>query len=181
MNNSAIAAAKRRRAGPPTTTAPSATCSVPPRQPQQQQQQQGQRQGQQQQQQPIPSSHKILSLKEVMAYYDSRILYLENVVKSGAVNVASNTPSVQELMNEHILEFDHRYELLATEIEDLKDAFMKLQTFTMDINKTLEEERNQVKPEPIVNEEPVAVIEQTTVPKSKKGRNNVTVELDTNL
>ena len=149
MNNSAIAAAKRRRAGAPPASAPGATCSIPPRQPQQQQgqrqqpQQQAQRQPQQQQQQPIPSTHKILSLKEVMAYYDSRILYLENVVKSGAVNVASDTPSVQELMTEHILEFDHRYELLATEIEDLKDAFMKLQTFTMDINKTLTEQDNK--------------------------------------
>lgn len=174
MNNSAIAAAKRRRAGAPPATAPAASCSVPPRQQQQQQQQrQGQPQ-QQQQQQPIPSSHKILSLKEVIAYYDSRILYLENIVKNGGINISSDTPSVQELMNQHIIEFDHRYELLATEIEDLKDAFMKLQTFTMDINKTLTEERKQ---QPVINEES-AVIEQTPMSKSKKGRNNVTVDFD---
>ena len=165
MNNSAIAAAKRRRAGAPPASAPApaASCSVPPRQPQ--------RQGQPQpQQQPIPSTHKIMSLKEVIAYYDSRILYLENVVKNGGLNVSPDTPSVQELMNQHIIEFDHRYELLAAEIEDLKNAFMKLQTFTMDINKTLEEERSKQTLEPVTQP-----IEPT---KTKKGRNNVAIELE---
>lgn len=160
MNNSAIAAAKRRRAGAPPVPAPApaASCSVPPRQ------------QQQQQQQPIPSTHKILSLKEVIAYYDSRILYLENLVKNGSLNVSPDTPSVQELMNQHIIEFDHRYELLAAEIEDLKGAFMKLQSFTMDINKTLDEERSKQTLEPVTQP-----IEPT---KTKKGRNNVAIELE---
>ena len=141
MNNSAIAAAKRRRAGAPPATA-AASCSVPPKQQQQQQQRM-------QQQQPIPNTHKILTLKEVISYYDARILYLENLVKSGGFTGSS---SVQEVLDQHIIEFDHRYELLAVEIENLKEAFMKLQTFTLDINKTITAERSQVS-SAAVNEE----------------------------
>lgn len=159
MNNSAIAAAKRRRAAPPPTAAAGQSCSIPPRQLQQQQQykQQSQQQAQlpsqqQQYKQPVPSTHKILSLREVISYFDSRILFLENLVKNGNDSVKQSqsqseidtNSSIREMMNQHIIEFDHRYELLATEIEDLKSAFMKLQTFTMDINKTLMDERIRI-------------------------------------
>ena len=41
-------------------------------------------------------------------------------------------------------EFNDRYELLASEIQNIKDIVIKLQSFTMDVNKTLMEERIRV-------------------------------------
>ena len=40
--------------------------------------------------------------------------------------------------------FDRRFELLAEEINNLKDLLLKLQSYTMDVNKTLMEERVNV-------------------------------------
>ena len=41
-------------------------------------------------------------------------------------------------------EFNDRYELLASEIQNIKDIVIKLQSFTMEVNKTLMEERIRV-------------------------------------
>ena len=79
---------------------------------------------------------------------------------------------VQENVNVHISEFDHRYELLANEIGLLKQFFMKLQAYTLDINRALVEERVQIlsdigstpQNKPIVEatEEIVAAVDQAT-------------------
>ena len=46
---------------------------------------------------------------------------------------------VSENLQTHISEFDHRYQLLATEIINLKQIMLKLQAYTLDVNKTLME------------------------------------------
>jgi hypothetical protein len=51
---------------------------------------------------------------------------------------------MQALLHEHLSEFNHRYELLATELMELKETVMKLQSYTMDINKALINERIQI-------------------------------------
>ena len=49
------------------------------------------------------------------------------------------------LLNEDILnEINSRFELLAEEISNIKDIVLKLQSYTMDVNKTLLEERINV-------------------------------------
>ena len=51
---------------------------------------------------------------------------------------------IQEMVNNmfqsHFTEFNHRYEILATEIMSLKQIIMKLQSYTLDINKTMAKE-----------------------------------------
>lgn len=64
---------------------------------------------------------------------------LENFVKLDEVDTI-----VQEIFTPHVQEFDHRYQVLASEIAELKQALMKLQTYTLEINKTLFEERIQI-------------------------------------
>ena len=52
-------------------------------------------------------------------------------------NVPSNLAEI-------ISEYNSRFDLLAEEINNLKDVILKLQTFTMEVNKTLMDERIRV-------------------------------------
>ena len=93
-----------------------------------------------------------LTLPQVISIIDSRLINLESFMKetknksvdtSVVFNqIANQEPSV--LNNNTIDEFNHRFNVLVEEIETLKDIVLKLQSYTMDVNKTLYEERIQV-------------------------------------
>lgn len=118
-------------------------------------------------------SAKPLTLIQVIGHIDARLIALESkvmnmndtMIKVEPTSVAPTTVSepaitdevlnslvrldeidgiVQETLSTHVTEFDHRYQMLAGEIAELKLMFMKLQTYTLDINKTLFEERVQI-------------------------------------
>jgi hypothetical protein len=80
---------------------------------------------------------KGITLPQVISNLDTRIKDLENKTPSlnGVDTVFS--PSVLD-------EFNSRFEILANELSDIKDTIMKLQTFTMEVNKTLFDERIQI-------------------------------------
>jgi hypothetical protein len=119
-------------------------------------QQQQQQQQQQQLQQPPPQ--RMFTLQEVIAVMDSRLSALE----LGASNnqppssmVVSQTEEdlenlVQNLMGPHLEEFNHRYEILATEMLAVKNVVMKLQSYTLDVNKMLVDERIRVMADPVL-------------------------------
>jgi hypothetical protein len=121
--------------------------------PQQQQQQQQaptynpniQSQPQPQQSQPQPQTPQKpmgtgLTLPQVISVIDNRLIHLENFVKENkSVDNASLPPA--EISPEFIEEVQTRFDILAREISDLKDVVLKLQSFTMDVNKSLLEER----------------------------------------
>jgi hypothetical protein len=132
---SGIAAAKKRRAGI-TVSAPE-----PPRLPNGgiavQQQQSNPQQG--------------LTLPQVIALLDSRITKLEKSVSvpEQLYNQSNNNDdNKQELLPSNISEildnFQEKFIILAGEINSLKDTVLKLQSYTMDVNKVLLEERIQV-------------------------------------
>lgn len=143
----ANAAAIKRRANPPPTI-------------QQQQQQRNVQPNQQQpQQQSINSSTNVnapgLTLPQVIALVDRRLNNLETFVKeskenSNQVKFENNIqpPSVNSLpenaFEQLVEEFGHRFDVLAEELSILKDTILKLQTYTMDVNKALLEERVQI-------------------------------------
>ena len=169
MSVSATTAAKRRRAGNivssplfKPTNAPIENSIQRRAQPQPQQQTQ---QIPQQQTQQIPLhqstniSQKPMSLQQVISVFDKRLLIIENKMineqqtmnNSNSANIAQPTINneqiqilIQNQMNEHISEFDHRYQMLATEITNLKQIVLKLQSYTLDVNKSLIEERVQI-------------------------------------
>mgnify|MGYP001032221593 CR=1 FL=1 len=122
--SSSISAAKKRRAN--ISQAPSPQIQ----QPQQQQ-----------------TSAKPMTLPQVLKILDSRLSTLEksakDTVPSESVNsnivVQEETNAIKEILNE----YDERFQMLAGEIQEMKSALMKLQTYTMDVNKTLLEERVQ--------------------------------------
>lgn len=133
MSNSNAAAIRRRASIQPPPTIPSQQPIF----------------GQQQQQQPPqpPVQTKELTLPQVIALVDTRLVNLETFMKEtkSAKNNASDDEeptfaSVVEL-NTVINEFNNRFEILATEINTLKDLLLKLQTFTMEVNQVLFNER----------------------------------------
>jgi len=110
-----------------------------------------------QQQQPTPPSG--LTLQQVIALVDNRLIVLEQFMKtsqnsnssvieirdSNNINVSdSSDPNQLTDLNEILEEYNNRFVLLAEEIGQIKDTVMKLQTYTMDVNKMLIEERVNV-------------------------------------
>lgn len=89
-----------------------------------------------------------LTLPQVISVIDSRLITLETFVKESKNNVSSNEKQINASMdfvnsvpNEFLEEIETRFEILAKEISELKEIVLKLQTYTMDVNKTLLEER----------------------------------------
>ena len=115
-----------------------------------------------QRQQPInveqTNPQKPMSLQQVISVFDKRLLHIESIIakeqqiiSGNAVPVEQpsiNNEQVQEMiqhyLHPHISEFDHRYQMLATEIANLKQIVLKLQAYTLDVNKSLIEERIQI-------------------------------------
>jgi len=96
-----------------------------------------------------------LTLPQVISLLDNRIVKLEVFMKEtkekplanpANVNVFSPTNTELEITNNDVIfdEFNSRFEILASEIANLKDMLLKLQSYTMDVNKTLMEERINV-------------------------------------
>jgi hypothetical protein len=173
MSVSATTAAKRRRAGNivssqlfKPTSAPIENSIQRRTAPQQNVQQPVQSTPQPasavQNQQPInvmqTNPQKPMSLQQVISVFDKRLLHIESIIakeqqiiSGNAVPVEQpsiNNEQVQEMiqhyLHPHISEFDHRYQMLATEIANLKQIVLKLQAYTLDVNKSLIEERIQI-------------------------------------
>ena len=131
----ALASARQRRAGPDAAPIPPPT---------------------QQGQQGAPTSG--LTLPQVIALVDTRLVTLENFMKETQENKPSvrfdipndvvqgdeNTDQQGDDITQVLSEYESRFMLLAEEIASLKDTLMKLQTYTMDVNKILLEERVNV-------------------------------------
>lgn len=148
MSNSATSAAKRRRAAPfmSTPVTPSNVSQV------NNNTQQGSFQSAQDQSEP-----KLLTLQQVIALVDSRLTNLEkNVVeiksqpsenseqKSDDMPEYNNEDikqTVESIMYEYLNEFNERCEILANEISSIKNIVIELQSYTMNVNRMLLEER----------------------------------------
>ena len=126
---SSIAAAKKRRAGIQSNvpSEPIQKTPQPPAQP--------------------------LSMVQVINSIDKRLINLEtfvNIYNSTKPNLEllPNSTSDNKLtsadtnaFSEYVDDMNLKFSLLAEEITNLKDTVLKLQTYTMDVNKTLLEER----------------------------------------
>uniref|UniRef100_A0A6C0JMU9 Uncharacterized protein n=1 Tax=viral metagenome TaxID=1070528 RepID=A0A6C0JMU9_9ZZZZ len=73
---------------------------------------------------------------------NERHVHFENMQSTNMTETESESPSnnIDDVLNE----FNNRFELIAQEIGELKDIVLKLQSYTMDVNKTLLEERVRV-------------------------------------
>ena len=84
-----------------------------------------------------------LTLPQVISVIDNRLIVLENFVKESNLEKTENKPLdvISELPADFVEEIETRFNMFAKEISDLKDVILKLQSFTMDVNKSLYEER----------------------------------------
>ena len=132
----ANAAARKRRAG--GSSMPGSLDSVP--------------------QTPQPSAGTGLTLPQVIAVVDRRLVALETFAKETRAKALltpapSQAPTVAQvvaptvaptLAEEFLEEVNTKFELLANEIAELKDMLLKLQSYTMEVNKRLVDERIQL-------------------------------------
>ena len=130
----ANAAARKRRAG--GSSMPGSLDSVP--------------------QTPQPSAGTGLTLPQVIAVVDRRLVALETFAKETRAKalvapvqvlapVQALAPTVAPAIAEEFLEeVNTKFELLANEIAELKDMLIKLQSYTMEVNKRLVDERIQL-------------------------------------
>ena len=110
--SAALSAAKKRRA--PIAVDPPKLSSIQ-QQPQQSQQQAGG-----------------LTLQQVIALIDKRLTNLETVEVS-----ESDTTELEDMTEE----YENRFDILAQEISELKQTVLSLQTYTMEVNKMLFDEK----------------------------------------
>ena len=80
------------------------------------------------------STNSNLSINDAFKMVNERLVNLEKGI-SGSSNI-NQTEVVQE--------YENRFNLIAEEIGELKETVLKLQTFTMDVNKTLYDERIKI-------------------------------------
>lgn len=121
MSNSAVASAKNRRAGIKPTTPIQPQENITPQQP------------------------SGLTLQQVISLIDSRLVKLEKFMNERQeTNTTNNIDSNENIPSNIMEEFQQRFLLLAEEINLLKDTVLKLQSYTMDVNRTLLEERINV-------------------------------------
>ena len=126
--STSLAAAKKRRAPPQTTPAPPVDSRSMTNQ---------------SSNQAGPSG---LTLPQVISVVDKRLLVLESSVKQllEAPSAASPETEIPSNITEVLDEFNSRFETMAVEIENLKNIVLSLQSYTMDVNKMLLEERVRI-------------------------------------
>lgn len=110
--SAALSAAKKRRA--PIAEPPRVGSIVAPQQEQQPQQAGG------------------LTLQQVIALIDKRLTNLETQIING-----NESPEIEDMTEE----YENRFDILAQEISELKQTVLSLQTYTMEVNEMLLDER----------------------------------------
>ena len=83
-----------------------------------------------------------LTLPQVISLVDKRLIALEVTVKGMKESPPIEEPSqIPTNINEVLDEFNGRFEQLAEDIAEMKNIVLSLQSYTMDVNKMLLEER----------------------------------------
>jgi hypothetical protein len=90
-----------------------------------------------------------LTLQQVIQLVDKRLVNLEQYVTQQQAKTldnqeASMNESIPSNYDEIISEYDNRFQLLAEEIAGMKNMLLKLQSYTMEVNKILMEERIRI-------------------------------------
>ena len=81
-----------------------------------------------------PNPQGLLTLPQVIALVDSRLIKLET---------KSNETIENDSNEEYFQESETRFEIMAQEIADIKQIVLSLQSYTMDVNRILMEEKLQ--------------------------------------
>ena len=93
-----------------------------------------------------------LTFQQIVTVIDNRLSKLEQEMKTKVASAPGPTPAkapaqVQtqdQVTKSQMEDMESKFMMLAEEITTMKDVIMKLQAFTMDVNKTLFNERIQI-------------------------------------
>jgi len=114
------------------------------------------------------------TLPQAIALIDTRLIALEKFMREGTTGAngtvvqSSNSQNNQNFDNAQYVsvsdfgniidEFNNRFTIFADEISEMKDIVLKLQSYTMEVNKTLMDERIQVFSDLNANSEPASTL-----------------------
>lgn len=95
--------------------------------------------------QQLPAQQGGFTLPQVIALVDRRLTNLEKFMKettesTSTDNGVQNTgvsSDLTNILNDYFQEMDGKFQMLVEEITNLKDIVLKLQSFTMEVNKAL--------------------------------------------
>ena len=88
-----------------------------------------------------------LTLPQVISLIDKRLINLEIVTKNITTAQTGDSDNNETVLPEMFMEeLQSRFDIMADEIANLKNIVLKLQTYTMDVNKILLENANIVAP-----------------------------------
>lgn len=97
-----------------------------------------------------PQQQSGLSLQQIISLIDKRLVSLETFAKETKetketlpVQTSASTVNPEEI-NNLADEFNNKFEMVATEVAELKDIVLKLQAYTMEVNKTLMQDRVRI-------------------------------------
>lgn len=118
-----------------------------------------------------------LTLPQVIALVDTRLIKLEQFMKDSlsqeksAVGFSSqlevkNGEEINVNLNEILEDYNNRFIILADEISQIKDTLLKLQTYTMEVNKMLLEERVNVLSD-LGNDKSMFIMNNTILPETE--------------
>ena len=89
-----------------------------------------------------------LTLPQVISLVDKRLTTLETFMRESHVDATTSeqpeSKVSEDALNSLADDINSKFIMLAGEVENLKDIVLKLQAYTMEVNKTLYEERIQV-------------------------------------
>ena len=97
--------------------------------------------------QQAPPAGAGLTLPQVIALVDKRLVTLETFMRDTKTAVPAQTQvqaPVPAIDDEMLDEINTKFDLLAGEVAELKDILVKLQSYTMEVNKKLFDERIQL-------------------------------------
>lgn len=96
-----------------------------------------------------PQAKGNITLPQVLSMMERRILQLESNIKNGNTASSSNMAIDDRSMIEKdeglksvLDEYEARFEMLATQFNEMKDLVLKLQSYTLEVNKMLLEKSN---------------------------------------
>lgn len=96
--------------------------------------------------QPAPPAGAGLTLPQVIALVDKRLVNLETFMRETKTQAPVPAPAQASaaIDDEMLDEINTKFDLLAGEVAELKDMLMKLQSYTMEVNKKMFDERIQL-------------------------------------
>lgn len=85
------------------------------------------------------TANSVIPVEDAFKMINTKLFTLEKKMET-SLSGTNTDSSIMDVLEE----YNARFDLIAAELGELKETILKLQTFTMDVNKTLFDERVQV-------------------------------------